>query len=221
MTVASELHKVWKLISDPEFRAYKRMVKQFYAAHGRGTPERFEGLEPGDIALDVGGYKGDWAERMTALYGVTVHAFEPHPRFIQHLQNRFAAREDITVQGYAMGAVPGTLDLSDDENASSALVASGASVTGEVRPVSQVFEALGLAHVAVVKMNIEGGEYDLLPALIEAGLITRIDRLVVQFHRYSDAQVAERDAIRAQLARTHACIWEYPFLWEEWVRKER
>ncbi len=219
MTVASELHKLWKLMSDPTFRARKREVRAFRAAHGRGTPERYEGLKPGDVVLDVGGYRGDWAERMTALYGVTVHVFEPHPRFVGHLTDRFAGRSDVHIHGYAMGAAAGTLDLSDDENASSALVASVATVSGEVRPVGQVFKELGLDDVAVVKMNIEGGEYDLLPALIEAGLMERIDRLTVQFHRYSAAQVGQRDVIRAELARTHDCVWEYPFIWEEWRRK--
>lgn len=219
MSISSELHKMWKLATNPEFRAYKRMVREFYAAHGRGTPERYDGLKPGDTVLDVGGYKGDWAERMTALYGVKVHCFEPHPRFIRHLQDRFAGREDVTVEGYAMGASAGVLDLSDDENASSALVASGNPVQGEVRPVAEVFDALGLDRVACIKMNIEGGEYDLLPALIDTGLMTRVDRLTVQFHRYSPAQDGERDAIREGLARTHECVWAYPFLWEEWKRK--
>lgn len=219
MSISSEVHKLWKLASNPQFRAYKRMVKEFYAAHGRGTPDRYEGLDPGDVVLDVGGYMGDWAASMTKLYGVKVHCFEPHPRFIRLLEQRFAQREDVTVQGYAMGSAKGRLDLSDDENASSALVTSAAVVTGEVRAVSDVFEALNLNRVALVKMNIEGGEYDLLPAMIETGLMQRIDRLTVQFHRYSEAQEHQRDAIRKGLAQTHDCVWEYPFLWEEWVRK--
>lgn len=220
MSISSELHKMWKLATDPDFRAYKRMVKEFYAAHGRGTPDRYEGLKPGDTVLDVGGYKGDWAERMTALYGVKVHCFEPHPRFVRHLEGRFAGREDVTVQGYAIGRSAGVLDLSDDENASSALVASGNPVQGEIRPAAEVFATLGLDDIACMKMNIEGGEYDLLPALIESGLMPRIDRLTVQFHRYGPEQEAQRDAIRADLARTHRCVWEYPFIWEEWARKD-
>lgn len=219
MSVTSELHKVWKRISDPEFRAMKRQITAFRAAHGRGTPERYSGLQPGDVVLDVGGYHGDWAQRMTELYGVIVHAFEPHPRFISHMQNRFTDRPDVHVHGFAIGSKAGKLDLSDDENASSALVTSGPTVTGDIRPVADVFEELGLRQIAVVKMNIEGGEYDLLPALIETGLIEKVDRLTVQFHRYSDAQIGQRNVIREGLSQTHECAWDYPFIWEEWVRK--
>lgn len=221
MSVKSELHKVWKRISDPEFRAVKRQIKSFRAAHGRGTPERYSDVQKGDVVLDIGGYHGDWAERMTALYGATVHVFEPHPRFIAHMQTRFADRQDVHVHGYAIGAEAGQLDLSDDENASSALVTSGPTVTGDIRPVADVFKEHGLSQIAVVKMNIEGGEYDLLPALIDTGLINNIGRLTVQFHRYSDAQIGQRDAIRADLSKTHDCVWDFPFIWEEWVRKAR
>lgn len=219
MSVSSELNKMWKLASDPEFRAMKRQVKAFRAAHGRGTPERYEGLNAGDVVLDVGGYHGDWAERMTALYGVEVHAFEPHPRFAGMMTTRFEGRDDVHVHDFAMGSEAGTLALSDDENASSALVASGAQVTGAILPVEDVFEELKLAEVKVVKMNIEGGEFDLLPAMIETGLMARVDRLTVQFHNYGTGQIAAREAIREGLSQTHDCVWEYPFIWEEWARK--
>lgn len=219
MSVSSELHKLWKLASDPDFRARKRQVKAFRAAHGRGTPERYEGLNAGDVVLDVGGYHGDWAARMTELYGVVVHAFEPHPRFAEMMAERFTGRSDVHVHDFAIGAEAGTLALSDDENASSALVQSGAQVTGAVLPVEDVFDELELAEVKVIKMNIEGGEYDLLPALIDTGLMARVDRLTVQFHNYDAGQVDARDAIREGLSRTHNCVWEYPFIWEEWARK--
>jgi len=219
MSVSSELNKLWKLATNPEFRAIKRQVKAFRASHGRGTPERYEGLQAGDVVLDVGGYHGDWAARMTELYGVAVHAFEPHPRFAQMMQERFDERDDVHVHDFAMGSEAGTLALSDDENASSALVASGTQVTGAILPVADVFEELDLAEVKVIKMNIEGGEYDLLPALIETGLMARVDRLTVQFHNYHTGQDAARDAIREGLVKTHDCVWDYPFIWEEWARK--
>jgi FkbM family methyltransferase len=221
MSVGSELHKIWKTVSDPGFRARRREVKAFRAAHGRGTPERYTGLTPGAVALDIGGYRGDWAERMASLYGLRVEIFEPHPRFAAAIAERFAGRDDIRTHAFAIGSQAGSLALSDDENASSALVGAANAVQGKVRPVDEVFEALGLSHVAVAKMNIEGGEYDLLPALIDSGLIGRIDRLTVQFHDYGSGQSAARDRIREGLARTHTCAWEYPFIWEEWERLPR
>ena len=47
----------------------------------------------------------------------------------------------------------------------------------------------------------------------------QIDRLTVQFHRYSEVHEHQRAEIREGLAKTHECVWEYRFLWEEWARK--
>ncbi len=219
MSIKSELRKVWKRLSDPAFRDNQRQLKAFRATHGRGTPERFNGLKPGDIVIDAGGYRGDWAARMSALYGVTVHVFEAHPRFVRHLEGRFAGDSNIHVHGYAVGSHDGVLRLSDDENASSALDVGGAMVEGQVRAAVDVFKALELNEIAVLKMNIEGGEYDLLPALLDSGLMSGIARLTVQFHRYDESQATQRDIIRERLAKTHDCVWCFPFLWEEWARR--
>ncbi|MBR9852909.1 MAG: FkbM family methyltransferase [Rhodobacteraceae bacterium] len=219
MSIRSELSKTWRILTDPAYRAFRADYKAFRAAHGRGTPDSYTGLKPGDVVLDIGGYHGDWAEVMAARYAVKAHVFEPHPRFAKMIEDRFSGRDDVEAHGFAIGSAEGELILSDDENASSAFVTDGPSAKGIVRNVAAVFDELGLERVAVAKINIEGGEYDLLPALIEAGLIDRFDRITVQFHKFSEGDRTRRDEIRKALAKTHDCVWCYPFIWEEWHRQ--
>jgi len=54
------------------------------------------------------------------------------------------------------------------------------------------------------------------PALYEAGLLERIERLTIQFHRYYAENEEQREHIIGQLTQTHDCSWSYPFIWEEW-----
>ena len=56
-------------------------------------------------------------------------------------------------------------------------------------------------------------------ALIEAGLIRGITRLVVQFHLFRPENREARKAITDRLAETHEIAWAYPFVWEEWRLK--
>ncbi len=219
MSVSSELSKLWRIMTDPAYRAFRKDYKAFKTAHGRGTPDTYTGLLPGDVVLDIGGYHGDWAEAMAARYAVQVHVFEPHPRFAAMIEQRFADRDDVMAHGFAIGSADGELMLSDDENASSALVVDGPTLAGQLRAVGPVFAELGLEKVAAAKINIEGGEYDLLPALIDTKLIDRFDRITVQFHKFSEGDRKRRDDIRQALAETHDCVWCYPFIWEEWHRK--
>lgn len=75
---------------------------------------------------------------------------------------------------------------------------------------------MDIPHIDLAKINIEGGEYDLLPALADQGALCRIRRLLIQFHLFQPDFIAKRDVIRDKLAETHGCVWEYPFVWEEW-----
>ncbi|SHI43830.1 methyltransferase, FkbM family [Shimia gijangensis] len=219
MSVRSELSKFWRIMTDPAYRAFRAEYKAFRAAHGKNTPASYTGLMPGDVVLDIGGYHGDWAEAMAARYAVNVHVFEPHPRFATMIEQRFAERDDVVPHAYAIGSADAELLLSDDENASSALVADGPTAKGAVRNVAEVFKEFGFEKIGATKMNIEGGEYDLLPALIENGLIDQFERITVQFHKFSEGDRKRRDDIREALSKTHTCVWCYPFIWEEWHHK--
>lgn len=219
MSVRSELSKFWRILTSPTYRAFRAEYKAFRAAHGRVTPDAYTGLLPRDVVLDIGGYHGDWAEAMAARYAVNVHVFEPHPRFASMIEKRFSGREDVVPHAFAIGSMDAELLLSDDENASSAMVTDGPIAKGVVRDVATVFDELQLERVAAAKINIEGGEYDLLPALISADLVDRFDRITVQFHKFNEGDAKRRDDIRVALSETHDCVWCYPFIWEEWHRK--
>lgn len=198
-------------------------TKVFYAAFRRWKADRMEprrmefaGIGPQSVVFDVGGFQGNWAADIHSRYGAQVHVFEPHPAFATAIRTRFAGNPAITVHDFALGSAEGTLDLSDDGDASSSFRKAGRTVQGRIEPVAGFFASAGIGHVDLIKINIEGGEYDLLPALIEAGLMPRIGILQVQFHLFSADDIPRRDAIRARLAETHDCDWNYDFVWEQW-----
>jgi hypothetical protein len=119
-----------------------------------------------------------------------------------------------------LGSETGKLTLSDDGDASSALSGGGGNLTGDVIAASRFMADFTPATIDLAKINIEGGEYDLLPALARAGQLGRFAMLQVQFHMFEKHQMAERDAIREELGKTHHCDWSYDFVWEQWTRKD-
>jgi hypothetical protein len=70
-----------------------------------------------------------------------------------------------------------------------------------------------------MKVNIEGGEYDLLDHLIESGLIQRVRWLQVQFHDFVPNAAERMRAIQDRLRATHEPEWQHEFVWESWRRK--
>ena len=74
-------------------------------------------------------------------------------------------------------------------------------------------------EVALMKMNIEGCEYQLLKHIIESDLIKNIKYLQVQFHLIDNVDTDSLyKEISDSLTKTHSLEWRYPFVWESWKR---
>ena len=70
-----------------------------------------------------------------------------------------------------------------------------------------------------MKINIEGGEFEVIPELIKTNLISRVDNLQVQFHEFIDNSKYKRDEIQKKLRKTHRLTYNYYFVWENWEKQ--
>jgi FkbM family methyltransferase len=156
------------------------------------------------VFLDLGAWVGP-----TALYAAgrakRVVAVEADPAALDQLQRNLGANPDlaarIEVIGRAVHADPGVITLGarrkPGDSMSSTLLA-GASERWHAATVTpdELVSRLGGAERLFVKLDIEGGEYALLPA---AGpLIARAEAILVSFHPKILAQAVpdRRDAAR-------------------------
>ncbi len=212
------LTKRWRILTDPSYRAFRAEIKRFFRERGRGTPSDYADLTPSSVVFDLGGYRGEWAALMRGKYDCTVHVFEPHPGFAETIETRFADDPKVVVHACALGSGEGVLMLSDAADGSSAFSKGAPNVEGRVRAADPFIASLGCDEIAATKINIEGGEFDVLPHLIETGAISKFRTLTVQFHDFAPDAVAARQAIREGLSKTHTCSWNYEFVWEEWER---
>lgn len=206
----------YRLWQEPWRKVFWTAFYKFRRENGEAKRMDLSFLSADDTVFDFGGFKGEWALHAFNHNGPTVHVFEPHPTFATQIEDRFSDNPKIITHALALGTSDGTLDLSDDGDASSALTTRQNAVSGRVQKAA-TFLAEMASPVTLAKLNIEGGEYDLLLALDQADWLKNIKKLQIQFHIYSEADIAARDAIRRTLSKTHTCDWEYPFVWEQWT----
>lgn len=174
-------------------------------------------LPEGAVVFDFGGHKGDWADMvLNQQPDSTIHLFEPHPGFAAGLRDKYRAEDRVKVYDYALGPDDGKLTLPDEKTAPLVGADHDKGITADLVAVARFFDTFDIPRIDLMKMNIHGGEYDLLPALVDTGVMGRIGRLQVQFHLFSEEMIDMREAIRAELEDTHDCTWCYPFVWEEW-----
>ena len=136
-------------------------------------------------------------------YGVQVHAFDPTPKSLAWLAEQklpqemhvhdfgvadfdgtaaFAAPEDPAHVSYSLRRAPGSADVAE----------------GRVYRLRTIMERLGHTHVDLLKMDIEGAEYDVLQDLVDSRVDVR--QLLVEFHhRFEQIGVEQTRAALAAL----------------------
>ena len=204
-----------------EFVSYRRSAHDFLKATIRKPDLILDvGADAESIIFDVGAFTGDWAEKVSVRSGAKIYSFEPSPEALPALHRRLDQYPNVTICEYALGARDASMTLADT-GPGSTLYGSSTSVDlprVAVRDIVGVIEELELDHVDVIKMNIEGGEYDVLERLADTGWLPKIGLVSVQFHEWLPRAHRRRRAIRHALARSHTLVWEYPWVWELWKR---
>jgi FkbM family methyltransferase len=165
-------------------------------------------LKPGDKVIDIGAYKGEWANEIYNRYHCKMLAIEP-TEYIMDFKNG-------TIINMAAGTHHGKMSFGGR-----AYYSSTFEDGDHEYQCFDINEVLGrLTEVALLKINIEGAEYDLLQHIIGAGLHKRIKNIQVQFHQIAGVPYQKwYEEISKQLSLTHKLTWHYPYCWENWQLK--
>jgi FkbM family methyltransferase len=172
------------------------------------------------IVMDLGGYKGQWASDIYARYNCRILIFEPVKPFAEKIKNRFKYNSRVEVFNIALGANSrqGTIALHDD--GSSVYRQSTVKETIQFEDVLEFFSHHNIDSIDLMKVNIEGGEYELMPRLFESGIVKRIKNIQIQFHDVEASSETRMKEICYELSKTHRPTYQYKFVWENWVRCE-
>lgn len=200
-------------------REYRAMVAQWFA-DGGDDKFRFDyELDKQSLVLDLGGYEGQWASDLYARQPCRILVFEPVRAYAENIAARFRANPDIEVFGCGLGASSRSETIYIRGASSSSYRKKGTTTEViEIVDVSEWFREREIENIALMKVNIEGGEFELLERLIETGLIENIRDLQVQFHRIAADSSARMETIQRELAKSHALTYQYRFVWENWSR---
>ena len=173
------------------------------------------------VVFDVGGYIGDFTEKINEKFRCKIYLFEPSPSFYKKCLHRFKDNKNVICFNYGLGDLNGDFVLSNDKEASSIKrkisISEGEII--KIRKISDIIKEQGLNKIDLIKLNIEGGEYDLLSFLINENLISKINNIQVQFHSFIPDAKKKRDDIINLLSKTHKNDWSYYFVWENWSLK--
>lgn len=184
-----------------------------------------------DWVLEIGAHKGYDTEIFAKKYGCQVVAFEPVKEFFDELIHRFVQFPVAGVAGlvtpvHAGAAATTRREMFGVQGDRSGVACSGnhkesvnlMSIVTELNKWTNEFRK----RPALLQINAEGGEYEILEALANAGLLSTLPRIQVQFHSVLPECRVRRAMIYDRLDRAHNMLWEpgeFDTGWVGWVRR--
>jgi len=216
----------WKIIH----YIYKVYVEkdQFYVSHRKWVKDKAEktlrlnyDLNENSLVFDLGGYQGRWSNDIYNKYKCNIVIFEPVSMFYENIKERFQNMKKIQVFNFGLS--------NKDKNEKIFLRKDASTISTEIPKAGKLhYEWIKLVDIVsflqekkiekidLMKINIEGGEYDLLNRLIDSGRVKICKNLQIQFHQYFKNYEIMRDEIRKKLTQTHHITYDYPWSWENW-----
>jgi FkbM family methyltransferase len=178
-------------------------------------------LSEDSLVFDLGGYEGQWTSDIFSRYCCRIHVFEAVVEYAQAIEARFRKNPKIHVHPVGLASHDGTSEITMSADGTSLFRAGGRRVPVTLVKASDFLVQNGISEISLMKINIEGGEYDLLEHLIATGTVRAIRDIQVQFHDFMPQAEERMASIQQKLAETHAVTYQFPFVWENWRLKDK
>lgn len=220
-TLEKYAKKIFAVIADIIYQSpMKKQLKLWKANNGDKTLRLDYNLDQDSIVFDLGGYEGQWASDIYSRYCCRIYVFEPVHEFAERIQKRFLRNPNISVLQFGLGGFSRKETISLCKDGSSIFRNSDNKQEIQLIDVASWIEGQNIIEIDLMKVNIEGGEYELLERLIETNLIRVIRNIQVQFHKIARESGNRMERIQERLRETHHPTYQYRFVWENWARIE-
>jgi FkbM family methyltransferase len=151
-----------------------------------------EGLNANSVVYSFG-VGNDISFDLEAIseFGLTVHGFDPSPEAVRWITARTDLPPQYNFHSYGLGAHDGIVSFFAPAKggmyslADSAKFVERSQILLPVKSLSSIRSALGTDYIDVLKMDIEGAEYDQIDAIIENR--SSIGQLLIEFHHRTGA----------------------------------
>lgn len=204
-----------KIYSYPQ----EERVKNWFNDHGDQILRLEYKLDNNSVVIDLGGYEGQWSSDIFSRYCPFIHVFEPVEEFANKITHRFKHNPKIYVYQFGLSNLTETKSIYIQNDGSSIFRGEGIAESIKLKTAIDFFKEKNIDFIELIKINIEGGEYDLLEHLIEHNFVKNIQNIQVQFHDFIPNAETRMREIQTKLSHTHQLTWQYPFVWENWQLK--
>ena len=201
-------------------KIHAKEIALWWENKGNETHRLNYDLDGKSVVFDLGGFEGQWASDIFSKYVCSIYIFEPYEIFAKNIEQRFKKNDSIKVFPLALAHHNGNASFLVSSDDSSMYIKSDKTVPIKLIKASEFIAQNQILKIDLLKINIEGSEYDLLDHLIDSGTILIIENIQVQFHNFYPDALNRMLKIHKSLMITHELTWQYKFVWENWQKKK-
>jgi len=177
-------------------------------------------LNSDSVVFDCGGYMGNWSSNIYSKYECNIHIFEPLKEYQGYIKQLLGNNKKVQINKFGVSNQNRAANIYLQKDGSSEYLVQDKDADYEAVKLKRLSDLID-SNIDLIKMNIEGSEYEVVIDLINTKKIKFIDNLLVQFHSENDGIEGAtniRKDIHDSLKKTHKLSWNYEFCWESWER---
>jgi len=198
--------------------SHTQTVQDWYEAEKKYDLRFNYNLNSDSVVFDVGAYDGSWSKEINRRYECVVHAFEPTSEGFEKAYNNLNSVSNIYLHNYALKSFNGYADIFFNTNGSSFHNEFNLTERVQVKSIVDIIKNLDFNFIDLIKLNIEGDEYEVLEALINMNMLENFNNLQIQFHRDVPNYKLRRKDIHNYLLKSHKMTYNFEFVWESWSK---
>lgn len=171
-------------------------------------------LTNNSLVFDIGAARGEWSSKIFEKYNCNIILFEP----TNLLENFYLKNHDKIKIINAAAYIKNCKILFSEQDGKCddpSVFINNKNFEVEAVDFKNYLISNNFKKIDLIKINIEGEEYDLLDDLINNNLIKLFQNIQIQFH-IVDEDTTRYDLVSKKLKITHNLTYNYPFVWENW-----
>lgn len=215
---------------------FSEMIQQVYwGRYSDHEDTKVYDLNEESVVVDIGGYRGAFSQEMVDRYNPYVYIFEPVREAYEACVRRFSKNPKVFVFNQGLMNTTGIEVIARQGQNSSLFRGGSGQESLEIDPTygaacPEEIKLVDASHaidsiiakrgqIDLMSLNCEGGEFLILPRLIQTEQIKQVKNVQVQFHRFVPNADTRRHDIQQELAKTHKKKFDYPWVWESWTKQ--
>ena len=178
-------------------------------------------IDEASQVIELGGYIGEWTEKLVNRFNPKLLIIEPVPMFVSKLKSKFKNNNKVIIDNSAISTSVKTIKLHvKGSSTSESIKVSDNEIKVRAYNIEHFVKKYNLNKIDLIQVNIECEEYPLLLHWINTDFLKNVRFIQIQFHTFCDDYENKYSIISEGLKNLGFEIrYRYDFVWESWENK--